>query len=123
PAGTFSTGLQYSDVRPKPTYYAYRLPLYLPVTSGGRNHDLEVWGCVRPAHYAGLQTGKRQRVEIQFEPESGHSFGTVKTVTVDGRYGYFDVRQRFPGSGTVRLKWTYPNGQAIFSRSVRLTLR
>ena len=33
----------------KATYYAWRLPLYLPVTDGAAQADsLEVWGCVRP---------------------------------------------------------------------------
>ena len=39
-------------------YAAYRLPLYLPVTSSRRGRSLEVWGCVRPARYAILGAGR-----------------------------------------------------------------
>ena len=46
--GGFASGLIAFNGTPKPTYDAYRLPLYLPGngTTGGR---LEVWGCARPA--------------------------------------------------------------------------
>ena len=33
----------------KPTYDAWRLPLYLPVTSARKGQRLQVWGCARPA--------------------------------------------------------------------------
>jgi hypothetical protein len=50
---------------------------------------------------------------------------------------YFDVRVRFPGSGVVRLAYTYPStpspseaadgdvvaGTTVFSRNVAITLR
>jgi hypothetical protein len=78
---------------------------------------------VRPARYAGLQSGRPARVEIQFRPAAGGDFKTVRTVTVSDAYGYFDVHQAFTGSGTIRLRWADPRGPAIFSRSVSLTLK
>jgi hypothetical protein len=93
---------------PKPSFYAYRLPVWVPVTRTKRGHALEVWGGVRAARYARMDTGKKQKVQIQFAPKGSTSFRTVKTVTIGNAYGYFDTRVTFPGSGSVRLTWTYP---------------
>ena len=79
------------------------MPIFLPVTTTAKGHPLEVWGCVRPAHYAAHGTPRRQQVQIQFRPSSGGRFKTVRRCAVTDRYGYFDVLPEFPGSGTVRL--------------------
>ena len=47
---------------------------------------------------------------------------TVRHVTVTA-YGYFDVPVRFRGTGLVRLRWSYPDGTTIFSRSATVTIR
>ncbi len=121
--GAFATGLRFADGKPKPTYAAFRMPLFLPVQSTRTGHPLEVWGCVRPAHNARMATHKPQQVQIQFQRASGGPFKTVGTVAITGRYGYFDVLQKFSGSGNVRLSWSYPNGQRIFSRTVVIAVR
>jgi hypothetical protein len=127
--GGFASGLLFSSGREKPSYAAYRLPLYLPVTSARRGRALEVWGCVRPARYALFDTGSPQTAQIQFAPRGG-AFTTVQTVQVgDPGNCYFDVRQPFPSSGTVRLAYTYPPGSlgpagtTVYSRSVTVTMR
>ena len=99
------------------------MPIFLPVTSTARRHPLVVWGGVRPAPRAARATSRRQQVEIQFKPSSGGAFKTVQTVPLSGPHGYFEVRQTFPGSGTVRLRWTPPHGPAAFSRSQAVTLK
>jgi hypothetical protein len=130
--GGFTSGLRFADGRPKPAYAAYRLPLYLPVTSARRGRAIEVWGCVRPARYAILDTGQAQTASIEFARGSSGAFATVESVTVaDPDNCYFDLRVRFPASGTVRLAYTYPSGDAllsaagttVYSRSVAITLR
>ena len=149
--GGFTSGLLFANGRPKATYAAYRLPLFLPVTSARRSRSLEVWGCVRPARYALLgaaalpgtsggssQTGPNgppQTARVQFAPGSSGAFTTLRTVTISNANNcYFDVRMRFPGSGTVRLAYTYPNnpllllppsveGATVYSRSVGIKLR
>ncbi len=123
PSGVFATGLRYANGTEKPGYAAFRMPLYLPIVSTHSGDPLEVWGCVRPAHSAQLATHDTQRVMIQFQPTSGGAFKTVNTVTITDRYGYFDILQKFPGSGAVRLAWSYPRGPEIFSRTVTITLR
>ena len=59
--GGFASGLIFFDGgNRKPAYDAYRLPLFLPNTSAKSSRQrLEVWGCVRPARYALLDSGSR----------------------------------------------------------------
>jgi len=131
-SGGFSTGLLTNSGRLKPAYDSYRMPLYLPFTTTRRGHSLHVWGCVRPAHYAALDTGRTQIARIEFKPRSGGSFQTIKTVQITNPRGYFDTTVKFPASGTVRLAWTYPAddpflsltmlGASIASRSVTITV-
>jgi hypothetical protein len=122
PAGNFATGLEFSNGTPKPTYDAFRLPVWLPATTINKGQQVEVWGCARGARYTGLQNGGTTQVEIEFRAASGGDFKRLRTVTVTDPYGYFDVRQAFPASGTVRLRWTDPHGPAIFSRSVTVSV-
>jgi hypothetical protein len=132
--GGFASGLIASDGKPKATFYAYRMPIFLPVTRSGPIRALEVWGAVRPARYAFLDTHQPQYVGIQFRTGSSGPFRTVKTVRITDPRGYFDVKVRFPASGTVRLKWSYPpgdvrlrdpvtpNARTIYSRNVQVTI-
>jgi hypothetical protein len=119
--GGFASGLIfYGGVR-KPGYDAYRLPLFLPnTTAKSRRQSLEVWGCVRPAHYAKLDTGTPQRVQIQFQRGSRGAFRTLRTVTITSSRGYFDLHLTFPASGSVRLAWTYPKNDPLLSPGVKL---
>jgi hypothetical protein len=122
-ASGFATGLLTLHGRIKPAYYAYRMPIYLPVTSTRRGRRLEVWGCVRPAYYAQLDTHQPQAVQIQFRRGSRGPFATVATVGITSLRGYFDRRVTFEASGSVRLAWSYPSGRTIYSREVHLTVR
>jgi hypothetical protein len=124
PPGTtvFATGLATAAGKPKPAFDAYRMPLYLPVTSAAAKQQLLVWGDVRPAPDAARRSHRRQTVQVQFKSSSGKDFGTVNTVALTNPHGYFEVRQAFPSSGSVRLRWKYPNGQVVFSRTVDITL-
>jgi hypothetical protein len=118
----FDTGLKFSSGKLKPTYAAYRMPLFLPVTRTKSGQSLEVWGCVRPAHYAQIQTGARQRVRIELAPRGSGAFKSLGEVTITNPHGYFDTRVRFSSSGTVRLAWSYPHGSTVYSRSVAITV-
>jgi hypothetical protein len=112
----FVTGLEFANGVPKPTYAAYRLPIYLPVTSHG-SRGLEVWGCVRPAYYE----PSPQHAEIQLQRGAGGPFKTVSSVSLTSSSCYFDVTVRFPSAGNVRIAWTYPGGPTIYSREVAIT--
>jgi hypothetical protein len=120
--GGFASGLEFSNGRLKAGYAAYRLPIYLPVTSGRRGRALEVWGCVRPSRYAILDSGNPQTAQIQFSRSPSARFTTVRTITVsDPDNCYFDVRIRFSSSGLVRLAYTYA-GATVTGRTVRVTI-
>ena len=56
--------------KPKPTFAAYRMPLYLPVTRPPRATRSSSGGGVRPAPGAADAT-HRPQIEIQFRPHSG----------------------------------------------------
>jgi hypothetical protein len=117
--GGFASGLIFYGGARKPGYNAYRLPLFLPVTSAKRGRSLEVWGCLRPAHFARLDTaGTPQQVQIQFQRGSSGGFTTLRTVTVTNTRGYFDLRITFPASGSVRLAWSYPPGDPLLTPSL-----
>jgi hypothetical protein len=118
----FDTGLEFASDTPKPTYDAFRMPIYIPVTHAKRGSVVEVWGCVRPAHYAQLDTGQPQRVQIELQPSGGGRFQVVKVVAITDPGGYFDTSVQFPGSGIVRLSWSYPHGPTVHSRDVAVTV-
>jgi hypothetical protein len=120
PRGNFASALLFANGTPKPGYFAYQMPIWLPVTTTRKGDPLQVWGCARPARYLGPSA---KRVEIQFEPAGGGSFSTVKTVRLRGTSCYFDVLARFPGSGSARLSWRAPGRAALFSRTVAVALR
>jgi len=135
--GGYASGLLSYDYRQKVTYSAWRLPLYLPRTSARRGRSLEVWGCLRPARYAILDTSQAQTVAIQLQSASRGAWHTVQTVSIarPSQSCYFDVRVKFPSSGTIRLGWSYPaqdpnlgyldpvEPHAVVSRGIRITLR
>jgi hypothetical protein len=120
----FTTGLNFYSGKRKLIYAAYRMPLYLPVstTTLTQGHPLIVWGDVRPAADAAAQTHKPEVVQVQFQPVDSGAFKTVQHVTVTRPHGYFEVRQTFPTSGQVRLTWSYPNGETIYSRTASITI-
>jgi hypothetical protein len=117
----FATGLQFADGKPKATYSAFRMPIFLPVTRGAHGQALEVWGCVRPAYAAGRATGVPPAVRIGLRTGSG-TFKVIDTVSITDRNGYFDTRVRFPSTGAVQLAWTSPGGPTIYSRTVAITI-
>ena len=132
--GFFQTGLISASGQLKPSFFAYRMPVWLPFTSTRRGRTLEVWGAARPAPFARRQTGKTQFAYIQLN--RGGGFRTVKSVKVTNGRGYFDVAVRFPGSGQVRIAWQYPSnasslaapglaspGQFIYSRTTNISIR
>jgi hypothetical protein len=109
----FASGLEFINGTAKPSFAAYRLPIWMPSVRVKRGHSLEVWGCVRPAKRYPI--GAIGSVQIQVNGR------TIRSVNITNPAGYFDVRMTFPRSGTVRLAWTYPQGPTVYSRSVRVT--
>jgi hypothetical protein len=122
PGGAFATGLLTATGVPKPGFYAFRMPLYLPVTSNTAGHPLDVWGCVRPAPLVAKTSHRTQIARIQFR-SGGGAFRTLRRVPITDKHGYFELRMTFPASGEVRLAWAPPHAPTEFSRTVAVTLR
>jgi hypothetical protein len=96
----FQTGLRFTNGAPKPSFDAYRLPIWVFRTGGA----LHVWGQVRPA-----ADDASEEVQIQNAPAGGQ-FTTVQVAqTAGSEKGYFDVEvPDLPG--TWRLLWTPLDG-------------
>jgi hypothetical protein len=127
--GNFDTGLKFFGGshdpfagKPKPSFYAYRMPLWIPRARGNHPTDLEVWGCARAAPLAAQQTGKRQHVQIEFAA-SGGGYHTLRTVSLSPAQNgcYFNTSVRFSHTGTVRLAWTGSDG-VQYSRTQQITI-
>jgi len=126
-----AAGLIFASGQPKPSFDAYRLPLEILDTTAARGVPLEIWGCIRPSHFAIPDTGRPQSAQIQFQPGSSGAFLWFGNATVTNpKSCYFDTRMRFPESGTVRLAFRYPAsdptlpaGKIAYSRRIRVTLQ
>jgi hypothetical protein len=130
--GSYASGLITWDSKAKPSYGAFRLPLYMPqTTASSSGESLEVWGEARAAPYAQDDTGMPQVVYVQFEPLGSTTWSNVQSVPITNPQGYFDVRVPFTESGTVRLAYAYPasdpllpdlSGITVVSRTVPITV-
>jgi hypothetical protein len=87
--GSFNTGLIYTNGTLKPSFFAYRMPIWLPATTTRRGRALEVWGDVRPANNARINTRTAQFAAIQFAPGGSGRFRTVKSVKITNGRGYW----------------------------------
>ncbi|HYB25642.1 MAG TPA: hypothetical protein VEF89_03425 [Solirubrobacteraceae bacterium] len=127
PPSMFDTGIEFSSGAHKtPLYDAFRMPIYLPVTVAKSGQALEVWGCVRPLHYALGRSSKARVASIQFQSAPGQKWRTVERVQITDDYGYLETPVSFPSSGNVRISWSYPRGEGggqIHSRMVPITIR
>jgi hypothetical protein len=123
----FTSGLETDRGKPKATYGAYRLPLYLPRTSVRARRPAELWGNARPAPFMALDGDGTQTLAIQLQAGGRGAYRTIRTVPATG---YFDVRVAFPRGGNVRLAYRYPSsdpflpvgvaGTTAYSRIVKV---
>jgi hypothetical protein len=132
--GSFASGLLNWAGKPKPTFPAWVLPLYLPRTKLHPGQPAEIWGCVRPAHYAIPDTGLLQTAYIQYSPGAHQAFTNLAPVAIATAGNcYFDTHLALPGSGRVRLMWQYPTsdpmlanpvagGSTVYSRTIQVTV-
>jgi hypothetical protein len=106
----FQSGLRFNDGRLKPSWAAYRLPLWV----ARRGSKVLVWGQLRPA-----ADGAVEQVDIQNAPTANGTFTSVKTVAVRSRKGFFNMKLP-KRSGVWRVSWTpSTGGGAILSRVAR----
>jgi hypothetical protein len=113
PQSSFQSGLRLADGTPKPSYNAWRLPLWVVKRGSG----VRVWGQLRP-----LGDAATSQVEVQRSPD-GNAFTTVQTVTVSSKKGFFSVTIPNQSGGTWKLHWTSPSGAVLESRAADVAPR
>lgn len=116
---SFETGLEFGGGRPKPSFAAYRMPIFLPRATVRRGAALRVWGMVRPA--AG---GAAQSVAIQFRAGHSGAFKRIATTRTRSHPAYLDTHVKLTRSGQLRLGWRNPTTHVVYySRTVSATVR
>ena len=109
---TFQTGLAYLNGRPKPSYAAYRMPIWLPETHVRAGSPVTVWGQVRPADRRPPQV-----VTVEFTAGGGRWRPLARAHTQAGS-GYFTTHVHPPASGDVRTLWSGTVGTRADSDAV-----
>ncbi|MHB8691382.1 MAG: hypothetical protein ACYDHH_09055 [Solirubrobacteraceae bacterium] len=111
---TFQTGLEYSNGTPKPSFYSFQIPIWLPRAVHGSN--ITVWGQLRPADHTTIQYGL-----IQYAAAGG-SFKTIAEPQTTSSEGFLVTHVNIPGPGRVRLAWLDPfTGVVDYSRTVKVS--
>lgn len=111
---TFQTGLETMQGNPKPSFDAFRVPIWLPSARHGRS--VAVWGQLRPAAHNTTQYGV-----IEFERRGSSSWRELAEVQTDSPEGFVYDRVSIPSAGTVRLGWLDPSGTVYYSRPVSVS--
>jgi hypothetical protein len=111
--GVPTTGLLFMGGKPKPSYAAYRVTIWLPRRRHGA-HVL-VFGRLRP-----LNRGGRPVATLLFRRRGG-KFKPVTTLHATTPYGFIYQRVAIPGPGFVQIAWPGPNGTTYYSRLVRVS--
>jgi hypothetical protein len=112
---SFQTGLEFLGGKRKPSFVAYRLPIYVPKPTFAHGASVAVWGMLRPA-----KNGTEQQARIQYQ--AGHGAAqTLATVDTNDASGFLNTSVTPPGSGSLRIVWTGPNGKVLRSRAATIT--
>jgi hypothetical protein len=112
---TFQTGLEFLNHKPKPAFYSYRMPIWIPHSSFARGTSVFVWGQVRPA-----DSGNATTASVEFSGGPGSTWTTLGTVSTSNQDGNFTTHLKPPGSGVIRIAWHSRHGM-IYSRSAPVT--
>jgi hypothetical protein len=99
----FQTGIEFQNGTPKPSYDAYRLPIWVT----RKRSRSSIWLWVRP-------NGRKSQT-VQIQRNTGAGFQTVGTKTTNS-HGFATVSESGT-KGTWRIAWTGPDGATYFSRA------
>ena len=109
---TFQTGLLYANGKAKPSYAAFRLPIWVPDAHSGP--AVTVWGELRPAAHAGDQVAT-----LEFRTSSLGQWSNLRSIETGNPEGYLLSHVDIPQGGQVRLAWPDPVSNEIdYSRTV-----
>jgi hypothetical protein len=115
---TFQTGLRYQNGVGKPSLGSYRLPLFIPDPVTSKGSPTLVWAMLRTAPH-----GSSERAQVQWKPTAGGAFRTLATVGTHNPNGVLAEMVQLPGTGVVRIAWSSPSGQLVYSRRVGVRSR
>jgi hypothetical protein len=104
---TFQSGLEFLGGARKPSFAAYRLPIFLPRTTVAGGARVLVWGMLRPA-----PNGTPQTATVQWRPRGG-AYRTLGQVTTENPSGFLETRVPVPASGEIRLSWRGLESRAV----------
>jgi hypothetical protein len=109
----FQSGLLYANGKAKPSFTAYRLPIFVPRPVLGPGHRVYVWAMLRDA-----PRRSSQHPVIQWRAaSSGGPYRTIHQVKVGGPNEVLSTTVTVPGPGDLRVQWTSPSGGVQDSRA------
>jgi hypothetical protein len=111
---TFQTGLELLNGTHKPSFDAYRIPVWVPRPRHGSG--VTVWGQLRPADHGTLQYGV-----IEFAPRGSNTFEQLREVQTASSEGFLLAHVAIPSAGRLRLAWLTPAGGIDYSRTVTIS--
>jgi hypothetical protein len=111
----FDSGLEYENGEPKPSYDAFRLPLWLPSQRHGDH--VRLWAEIRPA-----AVGQDNAAELQYQAPGRSSWTDVQSLTSGDPDGFISTSVSLPRPGTIRLAWTDNVTETTnYSRTVKIS--
>lgn len=111
---TFQSGLEFFGGAPKPSYAAFRLPIWLPRARHGSR--VAVWGQLRAANHSQLQYGV-----LEYRRLRARGWSINRVIQTGSPEGFFVAHVSLPAAGAVRLAWEAPTGQIEYSRTVTIS--
>jgi hypothetical protein len=110
---TFQSGLLFfQGEQPKPAYFAFELPIWLPNPRHGPR--VSVWAQIRP-------TNAPRKGELQFAATGSNVWSNVAPVSATNSEGFLTTNVSLPSAGSLRLTWTGPGNTVLYSRIARVT--
>ncbi len=98
---TFQSGLfLYNTDQPKPAYYAFELPLWLPHPRHGKH--VSVWAQIRPR--------SPRSAQLQFQARGSHTWSNVASVSSNNPEGFITTHLSLRSAGGLRMVWNGPGG-------------
>jgi hypothetical protein len=112
---TFQTGLEYASGERKPSYAAYRIPIWLPRAQHGPS--VAVWGQLRPANHDTIQYAV-----LQYQSSPAADWLNLRELQTSSSQGFLYAHLAIPAAGLVRLAWLNPStGAPAYSRIVAVS--
>jgi hypothetical protein len=106
---TFQSGLLFfGSQQPKPAYYAFELPIWLPHPKHGPH--VFVWAQIRPLNAPRTAT-------LQFQARGSTTWTNLTTVSSSNPEGFLTTHVSLPSAGGLRMAWTGPGNTVLTSRT------